>query len=209
MNSNKNRPLGGFEAWQLQELKRVVSERASSPEIESAPVAALRPRIPRRGLVGVAAAATLGVAAAVGVPVMSGEDGAPAAAYSVQQNDDGTVTVTVRSFTDADGLERQLREYDVNAQVEYTKDQQCQPDRGTNAGHRYLFEADMERNDGLLVYTLEPSDIRDGETLVINMTWSESADGTVADGSISNQLIAGPVAECVPQDMPTDLPGAP
>lgn len=193
MNSTEKQPLGGFEEWQLSELKQVVAERAPAPA----------PRMPRRRLAVVAAAAALAVGGVVGVPLLQGDNGSPAAAYTVAKNDDGTVTVRIYSFTDADGLERRLREAGANAVVDYTPlPQQCQEDRGKDAGHNYQFGMNLEQaaNTDYVEFLLRPADIREGETLVVNLGYGE--EGDTASSTMSDQLVNGPVAECEPEVPP-------
>lgn len=199
MNSTEKRPLGGFEEWQLGELKQVVAQRAPAP----AP-AAPAPRMPRRRLALVAAAAALAVGGVVGVPLLQGDNGSPAAAYTVAKNDDGTVRVRIYSFTDADGLERRLREAGANAVVDYTPSpQECQIDRGKDAGHDYQFDMNLEQpaNTDYVEFLLRPADIREGETLVVNLSYGEE-EGDMATSSMGDQLITGPVAECEPEVPP-------
>jgi hypothetical protein len=69
----------------------------------------------RAGLIGIAAAAA--VALAVLVPVIGGDAVPPA--YAVTENNDGTVTVTIRSIRDDAGLERKIESFGIPASVHY------------------------------------------------------------------------------------------
>jgi hypothetical protein len=108
----ENPPTENFETRLLRELQRVVTEQSTHSSLPAA-----RPRRRRRLLpaAGVAAAAA---AAAVGVIVVSDATG-PSDAYAVDRAADGTVTVEIRSLSDAAGLEDSLRNVGVPAIVDY------------------------------------------------------------------------------------------
>lgn len=44
----------------------------------------------------------------------------PTAAYAVNEEADGTITVTIRELTDEEGLERELRAFGISAEVDYS-----------------------------------------------------------------------------------------
>ncbi len=61
------------------------------------------------------------------VPTLEGEH-AGSSAWGVTDNHDGTVTVSIRSIQDADGLERKLEEVGVPAAVHYLpQNKNCVP----------------------------------------------------------------------------------
>lgn len=101
--------LHHFEDRLLQELRQVVAERP-------APAAGSRRR-PRRTRVALAG---IGIAAAAVAVAMITDNGAVTpSAYAVESRADGAVTVSIRSLSDAAGLERRLRAAGVPAVVDY------------------------------------------------------------------------------------------
>ena len=99
-----------YEERLLSELRAYVAERPRS----GTPVAVeRRRRLPKVALAGVAAAAVAG-----GVVVATGGDTA-SAAYAVEPQGDGSVTVEIRKLEDAEGLQSKLREAGVPAVVKY------------------------------------------------------------------------------------------
>ena len=148
-----------FEDELLAELRTVVAER-------SEPVRRSRPR--RRAVLAFAACASLAGGAAVGVPLVGGEQAA-SPAYAVTNTGDGEVTVTIYLPEDADGLERRLAQAGVTADVEYySSDQRCdRTPRGV--GFAGYFSAtdnwDGERSHGIS-YTLKPADFKDATLLI-------------------------------------------
>ena len=148
-----------FEDELLAELRTVVAER-------SEPVRRSRPR--HRAVLALAACALLAGGAAVGVPLVGGEQAA-SPAYAVTNAGDGEVTVTIYLPEDADGLERRLAQAGVTAEVEYhPSDQRCErTPRGV--GFAGYFSAtdnwDGERSHGIS-YTLKPADFKDATLMI-------------------------------------------
>jgi hypothetical protein len=204
MTSNRDR-LGGFEEKLLGELKSVVAHR-------KAELGALRPaRTPlwrRPRVVSVASAGALAVGAVVGLPLLGGESTTPpaSAAFELTTNDDGTVTVTIYEFDDADELEAQLEEHGVPADVAYTSEgERCQPGRFERAPKAHPVRVKWGKD---ISFTVRPSDYADDETLVI---WNDHLGILYPDGertgtfaTIATETAVGPVAECVPEDDPND-----
>jgi len=152
---------------------------------------------PRRRLI-LAAVGVGGLAVAAAVAVDRG--GAPA--YAVERNDDGTVTVKIERFEDADGLEAAIERYGVNAEVDYlpwgktcreprytvapTADQQAAVSVGDSSGSSIL---------------LRPSEFDADETLVIVHSSTDQPGGVKVRGML--QLVAkGPVSPCDPVELP-------
>jgi len=100
---------GRFEDRLLEQLRQVVGEHP-------APEPTTRRRRHRTRLV----LAGVGVAAATAAVALfaTGNDVTPSA-YAVQSRPDGAVTVSIRSLSDADGLQRSLRAAGVPAVVDY------------------------------------------------------------------------------------------
>lgn len=208
MTSNHDR-LGGFEERLLGELKSVVAHRkAEQPAVQPARAPLWR----RRRVVSVAAASALAVGAAVGVPLLGGETTtAPAsAAFTVSSNDDGTVTVTIYRFDDAEGLEAQLAEHGVPADVAYTPyGKHCQADRYGLSPTQHQVDVDnatlagipLNMNDVVLSFNLRPADFQPDETLVVVNSWAgtdtDPTKGAVSLRQEANVVTAiGPVEPC-------------
>ena len=100
-------PLNSFETGLLVELRQHVAERAADPRPK-------RPPVRRR--VAFATSAAAAVALTVGGLALRPD---AAAAFSVEQQSDGDVMVTITDMSDADGLEQALAEHGVTADVSY------------------------------------------------------------------------------------------
>jgi hypothetical protein len=191
--------LGNFEQNLLTELREVVANR-----VAPRPRPAWTPR--RRIALATAGGGLLALAAVVG-PSAIGVEQAPAA-YAVEANDDGTVTVEVRRFEDADGLERQLKAHGIAAEVDYTPpDKYCEP----------RFEGmDTSVPDGAVTtdigenwsVTVRP-DLLAGRTLVITHEafWYGTSMDTVGDDNVQMLMVnvaavTGKVPPCVLANTP-------
>jgi hypothetical protein len=100
--------MNNFENSLLSELRTVVAERE--------PRGPLASRLRKPGFVALPAGA-VGVAAAAAVAITS--LGGAGAAYAVTTAPDGDVVVTIKSLSDAAGLQSQLRADGINADVNY------------------------------------------------------------------------------------------
>lgn len=207
--NNKRDQLGGFEERLLGELKTVVAQRADERPV---PVARARTPLWRRPLV-VSLAAVGALAITVGVPLLGGLTTAPPAnaAFDVRANDDGTVTVTMYRFDDADGLEAQLEDYGVPADVTYTPiGERCQTDRFDLSPTQHQVDVNnpttagvpLNINDVELSFTLRPADFQPDETLVVENEWAGADTDTPNAGAQQQfQLVhvvtaIGPVEPC-------------
>ncbi|MFG1696584.1 hypothetical protein [Nonomuraea sp. NPDC049309] len=153
-------------------------------------------RLPlKRPVFGLAAAVAL-AAGAVVAPIVLG-DRAPSS-YAVEM-DDGMVTIRIRDFDDAAGLERRLRELNVPAMVDFVpQGMMCREPRGK-----------MVENIPRGLYSL-PENIpgeRDGWQMRINtrlfgpgqtFVWTISGKG----GTTTTHLMEGPIAPCEPVPAP-------
>lgn len=196
--------LGNFEQSLLSELREVVADRARLPAPRHLPAA---PR--RRIALAVAGGGLLAAAVVIGPSAVRGEQ--VPAAYAVEANDDGTVTVTVTRFEDADGLESQLEAHGILAEVDYIP-------RGTRCAEPRFDWADSGIPDGAVLFVPTAGDRREhgfslrvrpelltGRTLVVtHMVFT--GDGTPDERTMTlGRLItsvAGPVAPCVLEDEP-------
>lgn len=100
-----------FEDRLLQQLRQIVAENPDPG------VAGAAQRAPRRTRLALAGA---GVAAASAVAIVATSSDVTPSAYAVQPRADGSVSVRIRSLSDAAGLQRSLRDAGVPAVVDYT-----------------------------------------------------------------------------------------
>lgn len=186
------RQLDTFESALLAELQQFVGER-------DRPTTARRPRrlVP---VVGVVAVTTCAAMLLPGVGTT--------AAYSVQEGNAGEIHVQVERLEDAAGLERELQEWGIDADVTYVEDGgQCAPRRYEavpgSRGMSYVVGA------ATFEVTLAPGAVRAGETLVIAASLvrlppdaEPDADGIRDAGGVrvwlQADVTAGPVGPCAP-----------
>lgn len=209
MTSNRDR-LGGFEERLLGELKSVVAHRKA----ERSAVRPARARLwRRRSVVSVVSAGALAIGAAIGLPLLGGGPSAPSAsaAFDLTTSDDGTITVTIYRFDDADGLEAQLADHGVQADVTYVPYREhCQPDRYELSPTQHRVGVDWPTTAGVpinangveLSFTLRPADFQPDETLVVANEWrGADTDPPMAGAVKLFQLVhfvtaIGPVEPC-------------
>jgi hypothetical protein len=209
MTSDRDR-LGGFEERLLGELKSVVAHRNA----EQSAARPARARLWRRGsVVSVASAGALAIGAVIGLPLLGGSRTAPSAsaAFELTTNDDGTITVTIYRFDDADGLEALLADHGVQADVTHVPNgEHCQPDRYELSPTQHPVGVDnptpagvpLNMSDVELSFTLRPADFQPDETLVVANEWSGAdADPPKAGAVQLFQLVhfvtaIGPVVPC-------------
>jgi hypothetical protein len=182
-----------FEERLLRELRAVVRDNPAP-----APVADRhRFRLtPARLTVGGAAT----TAAAVTLAVLLSGGSRPTPAYAVEPHSDGSVTVTIKSVRDADGLQRELRAAGVAAVVDYVPaGKACrQPrfERPESASGRQSMAVRTD-GSGAATFTISRDQLRAGQTLVIEDSLGEAAS------SIGLAIADGPVAPCRLVDAPT------
>ncbi|MEU8250240.1 hypothetical protein [Nonomuraea sp. NPDC048916] len=174
-----------------------------------------RRRTGRRLFTG-AAAATLAAAAAIAVPLLTA--GSPA--YAVSENTDGTITVLIKEFRDADKLEQDLKAMGVTADVTYLKPgKACEMDRGrltegtmpmtvqkwTDSVHHKAASLTGDRVD------IDPDHIGKDQTLVMEIaeTDDHTSDKPRDMLRFRGLLIAGPVKPCTVIDADYELRGGP
>lgn len=172
-----NAPLDSFETALLDRLR----DHVASP----APRAT--PRTSTRWPLGIATVA----ASAAAVTAVAGLGGTPA--YSVQEGNAGEIVVRVNAPEDAEGLEDELAEHGIRADVTYLEDrEQCAAGRYT-AVDRNVGGMEVSIGAERLTVTLPPGAVRVGETFVMAISgevidpggysaWTEFdvAEGTVA-----------------------------
>jgi len=198
MNKGEREALAGLLPFEAEprlpnDRRRLLKEFVMS-EIRR-PAGRPRRRPPRPALL--ASALALGVAAAVGVPVLLG-GGTPA--YAVSRNADGTLTITINQAKDPEPLEATLRGMGVNAVVDYIPvGKRCSPQpRSTSFLSRQEAQHPADGRPFLIWpsdepgFRIDPAAVKPGQTAVLE--FSVSADERTAGiwANISN----GPVAPC-------------
>lgn len=171
-----------FEERLLTQLRAHVAGRDAGPPTPAPAATAWRARGPRLALAGAAAAAVI-----AGVAIASGGDGAEPA-YAVEPQDDGSVSVTIRSMADADGLERALRDAGVNAEVEAlpagtscpSPRVQRAPDPGSGTGTGPSVSSVRQAGDGTTEFTIAGPQVARGETVVITTVGDPGEGGTIS-----------------------------
>ncbi len=187
--------LDSFETRLLAGLRR---------EVAGGPVEVAAPRHARRAL---AAAAGVAATAVVGVLLVPGLGTTPA--YSVQEGNSGEIEVEINRPEDAAGLERELEEHGIEADVTYLPDlQECAPGRFTEVGRSVGIA--LQIGEEMVRVTLPPGAVRDGETFVMvlsvqAMTQAELTEAEEREGhrvvagtssTVSAEVAAGPVGPC-------------
>ncbi|NUW40852.1 hypothetical protein [Nonomuraea rhodomycinica] len=162
-------------------------------------------RVGRRLLAGAAVAAVAAVTA-VAVPLLTGAE----PAYAVSKNANGTITVELKEFRDADQLEQDLKELGVTADVTYLKPYtKCQNDRGELVGGGYDTPEEWRESvhykvarPGPKSFLIDPRYVGKGQTVALEFT--ENPKGPVKS-QLNATVIQGPVEPCVPVHDPTQL----
>jgi hypothetical protein len=117
MNAPEQKSLGGFEQRLLRELRQVVAVNPKAAV--SVPEAPARSSVfGRRLRIGLAATAATATAIAVASAISIG-GGEGSTAWAVSPNPDGTVTVEIKSLSDAAGLQQKLDEAGIRSLVQY------------------------------------------------------------------------------------------
>ncbi|GAA3145246.1 hypothetical protein GCM10010466_40380 [Planomonospora alba] len=180
---------------------RALLAAVTSEEPPAAP-AGTRTRAYRRPLLGLAAAVVLAAGAVVGPSLLESGPGLPSS-YAVTRSPDGAVTIYVRDFSDAAGLERRLRELGVPAivdRVPYGK--MCREPRGRHVldipKGLYSVPEGIPGEEWGWRMRIDTRLFRPGQTFV----WTVSAHPSGEGGSTTTYLMEGPVAPCEPVPAP-------
>ena len=207
---NTEQQKRSFEERLLSELRSlVVAQPSSGPEqtrLRRAWVAS----VPRRRLALVGGVAVLvGVAAATGVPFLTG---GAAPAYAVSTNDDGTVTVEINSLSDAAGLESKLRAAGIRAVVQYVPPgKACKqpwftlasPEHGP--GHEPAIKGGVEHTgDGHTRFTISKHHPTDATLVIMTQVGADASGpaGAASPTSIGVAFAKGEVEPCEIVDAP-------
>ncbi len=209
MNTRQH-PTDRFEERLLTTLKQVVAERNALDSTPAGAEVAGRARWPRRkphlAMTAAAAAVALGLTAVVVLPLGPGNG----AAYAVTSLGDGKVRVEINHLSDADGLERNLEEAGIPAEVDYLPGgMYCREPRFTpvpgDSREMIGFEGEP---DGSLAFTVDPADFQGDRTLVI--VTSGPQEGPPTPGTEVMAIAAeGEVAPCEPVESPSSTPPHP
>ena len=157
--------MSNFEERLLTELRDVVAEQPEERGQRSGRRMRGRAQLVLAG--GLAAVAALAAIAAVFFLSAGTQK-----AYAVTKNDDGSVTVTIDSLTDAAGLQSALQADGVNAVVEYLpQGKMCRQPWFTPAGHAATGGTETSsvgrNSDGSTTFSIS-GDRPAGDTLVIS-----------------------------------------
>ncbi|WP_345469455.1 hypothetical protein [Actinoallomurus oryzae] len=152
---------------------------------------------PRPVAVAIAAVAAL---TAVAVPTLIGSEAT--AAYAVTRNADGSITVTIKEFREADRLQRELAGDGVRTDITYLpQHKRCAGVRGTEVDsapppHQPLVWPERERP--VRSFKISPQLIEPGRTLVLELAESHRTKLW----KLKFYLVTGPVGPCVFENDP-------
>jgi hypothetical protein len=200
----KQLPTGNFEDRLLDELRAVVAERAAAAAPEPSTATTAWRRGPRLAIAG---AAVTAVATAALIVTAGGSD--TPAAYAVEPQGEGMISVEIRSLEDAKGLEEALGEAGVPASVNYLaagmacKEPRFQPasrgeGEGASARGKMTTTAIGRGRDGATVFSISRDTVGPGQTLVV--TASPGPGGT--GSAVAMAVADGKVAPCEPVQAP-------
>jgi hypothetical protein len=204
-------PPDRFEERLLANLKQVVADQpAPAEEIKNTrPGFSLSPRGYR--LAGAGAGLAL---AAVGVVLVTGGDSSTPA-YAVQTSADGKVSVEIKSFRDAGGLEKKLTAAGVPAVVNYLPlGKTCAPGMYTAAKDQSRGSSQIMGGTGVpgdkeaITFTIDRAEIPKDATLVIETSGGDPVAAMPKQGVtgvIGGTRLAyaqGHVGTCNPVDAP-------
>lgn len=209
MNQQRS-PETEFARQLRAELKAIVAERGAEQAARTATrELPARPAWRRRGpRVGLAGAAAVGVAAAAAVLIISAGGRGTPAAFAVETQPEGKISVEVRSLEDPAGLEAALEEAGVSASVSYLKSgMRCKEPRfqaasavggrGLVAGPGVIISGPMG-GEGPLTFTIDRHEVEPGQTLVLT-AWPQSG-ALLGDAEV--KVAEGAVAPCEPIPAP-------
>lgn len=193
--------MSSFEDRLLSALKDEMRTRMAAGTTTVAPAPARR----SRRLVGLAAAVAGVAAASTAVAVvLGGAGGEPA--HAVTTSADGEVSVRIHSFTDPEGLERELAAAGVPARVDYLPEgQTCKGPRGEHGGRGEGFATAIRRNGDGIAFDIEKGQVPEGFTLVVSVTKSAGGD-SAPPSATAMEIVQGPVSECEPVSAPQAPP---
>jgi hypothetical protein len=183
-----------FEERALVALKEIVTEPPR--------------RRPARTIVAVGATVAALAAGGVAVAVAS----APSPAFAVKSNDDGTVTVTVRSWNDAAGLERELGQRGVTTVAAYIPPmKQCVAGWYKPVKRKIVDVLGETKSDSDgVTFVINKKELHAGETLILMPTGpspdvplgrKDDRDLAFASPIVGYSVATGQVGTCVLEDV--------
>jgi hypothetical protein len=180
-----------FEDRLLGELQAMIATGATDA----------RPRLRRRTRISLAG--SLAVAATFAYFLFGSVGTAPA--YAVASNGDGSVTVTINRFSDANGLEKALADAGVRAVVDYTPEgKMCRQPRGESAPENGPSTSSIQvAANGATTFTLSAGQVGDDQTLVLETTGGQTPQSS---SELRMTVIQGSVAPCELVDAPSPPP---
>ncbi|WP_433367848.1 hypothetical protein [Streptosporangium sp. CA-115845] len=157
---------------------------------------------PRRLALGLAAAVVVSTGAVVGPSLLESGSGV-STSWAVTKAANGMVTIQVRDFRDAVGLEKRLKNLDVPAIVDYVPwGQRCRQPRGKHVMDipqgLYSRPGNIPGEKHGWQMRIDTRLFRPGQTFV----WTISAPESGESSSTSTYLMEGPVTSCVPVPAP-------
>ncbi len=191
-------PGENFEERLLTRLKAEVAERgiaAAAPAAGASRSPVWRQRAPRLALGSLAAVASV-VAALLAISASG--DNTPAA-FAVEPESGGQVSVEIRSLKDAEGLERALGEAGIPASVNYlAAGMACKEPRFQSVpwpeGDRVIVSGPATGN-GPSVFSVSRDAVGTGQTLVVTASPGAGPE-PIVDAQV--KLAEGAVAPCEP-----------
>jgi hypothetical protein len=180
-----NTPDERFEDRLLHELRAIVA--ANPAPVAGTPV---RPRSLRRPIAVGSAVTGLGVGVTTAAILLTGGAGA---AYAVEAHADGSVTVTIKSIADAQGLQSKLNAAGVRALVTYVPEgKSCKQPRyahPTKPAGQLQFSV-IRSPSGATTFTVTKGELAPDETLVIEGSLGQSS------AALGLGVAKGPVGAC-------------
>lgn len=204
MNDGHDRATG-FDQELLGRLRGVVAERAASLDSEGASASSSTPawRRPPRLLAG----AGVAMAAVIAALFISAGGEGTSAAYAVEAQSNGNVTVQIDHLSDASGLETALAQVGIPAEVTYLPEGMTCSRSGLNAyPARSLVFGHLNSegvSDGPLSFVLEQNSLAPGQTLVVTAAAAPSSESINGATLQSVQVATGKVAPCDPVPVAT------
>ncbi|MEA2169931.1 MAG: hypothetical protein QOF76_3231 [Solirubrobacteraceae bacterium] len=201
-----------FEDRLLDQLRHVVAENPAP--------APAKPRVGRRRLA--LSGAGLTTAAAAAVVLLTSGGVSPERAYAVDEQSNGSVSVTINDLRDAEGLQRKLRAAGVPADVRYVAHPQvCAPGQGPGMptqvyegsdparklddapapgkGDHLIEMSSVVESSGKATFTISPGELGAGERLTITASVGDLNSLAMGISSKGHPLPAPP---CLPAGAP-------
>lgn len=209
-------PETGFARRLRAELKSVVAERGAEQAARTATSEPSEKPVWRRRGPRVALAGTAVAAIAATVLIIGAGGGDTPAAFAVEAQSEGKVSVEVRSLEDPAGLETALEEAGIPASVSYLESgMACKEPRfqaTSTIDGRILVAgpgaivSGPRGGEGSITFTIDRDEVEPGQTLVL----TASPQPGILLGDADVKVAEGAVAPCEPVPAPPAIfPGRP